>query len=144
MLTNIPIIRQHLQQIVSFMQQTGDGVADACRHAVAELNRLNNSQSQWGWAYVHQVMRGKLQPSQRFSRSVKLLHARLIGQSTEYETITVIARIGTVHPNSTVEAASRKCAYANCGRMFIPTHPSQKYCHTPTCLKSRRRIHNAT
>ncbi len=141
---DIPIIRQHLQQIVSLMQQTGDGVAAACRHVVAELNRLNDSQRQWGWSYVHQVMRGKLRPSQRFARSVKLLHARLTGLSTEYEAVTVIVRTGTVHPNSVVEAASRKCAYANCGRMFIPTHPSQKYCHTPTCLKSKRRIHNVT
>lgn len=134
--------QQQLDVLIKLLQHRGEGMANACRRIAAELNCESNVQRNWGWQYVHQVARGKMCPSRLMGIAVNRLYARLTSSALQYESVTILAPVGLVSPNSVVKISSQKCAYQHCNHMFIPTNPSQKYC-SEECRKSKRRIANA-
>lgn len=133
-------IQWKLGEILQMMNHPGNGIAETCRRVAVELGQQVKPVKLWSWGYIHQVARGKLAPSKKLSRAIDCLYGKLMNAPTpDYETVLVVAPTGFITPNSVVIVPSRICKYTNCGRSFIPSNPSQKFC-CEFCRFANRRL----
>jgi hypothetical protein len=88
----------------------------------------------WGWRYVHNVLRGSVQPGRKFTAAIMALGAQLDGIPvllSQARPMNLFV-VGNVKPGSVVLADSRDCANPRCRVSFIPKSHFQTHCN-PAC-----------
>lgn len=103
-----------------------------------KLSAVEGISPPWTWRYVHNVLRGKIDASEKFGRAVHKLLAVFDGADplmVQMVKVQVFAR--NVKPGAVILAASRKCANPNCPIEFVPVVPRQRF-HSPECREAAR------
>lgn len=128
-----------LEQLAARYRFLYGGVASGFRQLAADLSFCVRRDSSWGWQYIHQAAHQKLTISGRLAQAILILYADVVGKSApQFEPIRAIAPVGLIEGVVLIGAAARTCVRENCGRNFIPVHPSQRYCN-PRCRQYSRK-----
>src|SRR5690349_7232387 len=104
-------IQVALHELFDHFHPVNLGIAQSCRNLVLQLNRQTRPKSTWGWEYVHQVLRGQIDPSRRLSQAILKLHQKIFNKSEPYlQTISILAPVGFIPQKTIVMIRARQCA----------------------------------
>jgi hypothetical protein len=136
---------EDVQRVLVILAQSDEyrsrGIAATYRRIVNDLNNLSSPPKHWSWNYLHEVSRGRLQPSPILTAAILCLQNKLRiqhKQAPSFESTQVFAPAGYVAPGALILATSRKCAWELCRRDFVPLHPQQRFCNTSCRLQSHK------
>mgnify|MGYP005820007041 CR=1 FL=1 len=107
------------------------------------LSRIAGQSPAWTWRYVHNILRHKIDASQRFINAILALGAVQDGANPLMINVRQVQVYAAhVNPGSIILAASRKCANPDCPIEFVPVVPRQRYC-SAECRAAGSRAANA-
>lgn len=131
-------IRQALRDLIEMLGYNELTMTPADKTVVAEkLSRVARHDPPWTWRYVHNLLLGKVDPSEKFSGAILRLLAVMDGADARMVRavrVEVLA-LEPLNPGTLVLVRGRQCANPACPIEFIPVVPRQRFC----CAECRRK-----
>jgi hypothetical protein len=95
--------------------------------------------AKWGRDYLDNVLKGRLDPSTALFQAVMAMMQTIAGTPDVWAMARPmqLSVSASVKPGALVAVNSRDCAFAACGRPFIPVNFFQRYC-SPECRERRK------
>jgi hypothetical protein len=126
-----------LRELIRSFGYDPDRISSEDLQGVADrLSRIAGKEPAWGWRYLHNILMGKLDSSEKLTQAIMALGASFDGIPLEVAAsrpVTVQA-LGNVRPGALVFGDSRPCSNPACPVEFIPRAWNHRFC-TPACRK---------
>jgi hypothetical protein len=133
-------IRAELIMLVEYFAQPETGRVEFWEILAVKLSAAVEKSNPWSWRYIQSVYNNKLSPSEELGRAIRALGAMLDNVPqivANTESVSIMAKPGSVRTGSLVIVDSRLCAKIACRNYFVPNHPARKYC--PVCSPPKHR-----